>query len=360
MLTLRDLSRRSKGQHFYRNSILFLALILISACSTNPISPPGGHNTLNPQGPGAAHISSLWWLMFWLGTIIFVLVIVLLVAALIRGRRAAHVDGPPPDEGGDTGRSWIIRGGLIMPLIVLAVVFGYTIYTLAAISPSGDAALKIKVTGRRWWWEVSYPDKGITTADELHIPVGVPVEIQLESGDVIHSFWVPELHGKMDLIPTRVNYLTLQSDTEGVYRGECAEYCGLQHAHMDFMVVVQNSSDFDSWITAQQKPADPPSPNDNMALAGQQVFLDQKCAVCHTVKGLDDRSVDASEVDLGPDLTHIASRLTIAGASLTNNKGNLAGWIVDAQHVKPGSLMPVNYLEPQELQNLLAYLGTLK
>jgi cytochrome c oxidase subunit II len=214
------------------------------------------------------------------------------------------------------------------------------------------------VVGRRWWWEVKYPDQGMTTANEIHIPVGVPVQVQLQSADVIHSFWVPELHGKMDLVPTRINNIMIQADTAGVYRGQCAEFCGLQHAHMGLMVIAESKSDFDKWIRAQEQPA--AAPTDQTALQGQQVFMSAGCVFCHTVRGLEDKEIDRSGVDLGPDLTHLSSRLTIAGASLTNNKGNLAGWVVDAQHVKPGSLMPNIYINSEDLQNLLAYLETLR
>jgi cytochrome c oxidase subunit 2 len=245
-----------------------------------------------------------------------------------------------------------------MPLIIIGIVFGFSIYTLAKVeNPNEKTPIKIEVVGRRWWWEVKYPDQGITTANEIHLPVGIPVQIQLQTADVIHSFWVPELHGKMDLIPTRINNIVLQGNQVGVYRGECAEFCGLQHAHMGFMVVVQSRADFKNWLSTQQQPA--AAPTDPTALQGQQVFMNAGCVFCHTVRGLDDKAIDRSSVDLGPDLTHLDSRLTIAGASLTENQGNLAGWIIDAQHVKPGSLMPNMYLNSQDLQALLAYLETL-
>jgi cytochrome c oxidase subunit II len=186
----------------------------------------------------------------------------------------------------------------------------------------------------------------------------MPVQIQLQSADVIHSFWVPELHGKMDAIPTRVNHLTLQADHEGTFRGECAEFCGLQHAHMGFMVVAETGAAYNTWVAAQKRPAE--SLVDPAALRGQQVFMSSGCVFCHTVRGLNDKSIDRSAVDLGPDLTHLSSRLTIAGASLTQNLGNLAGWIVDAQHVKPGSLMPNQYVSGEDLQALLAYLTSLQ
>jgi cytochrome c oxidase subunit 2 len=272
--------------------------------------------------------------MFWFGTVAFVLV--------------------------DTGRSWPILGGIIFPLIVIGIVFGYNIFTLAAVeNPNGEPAVKIEVVGRRWWWEVEYPKEGVTTANEIHIPVGKPVEIKLQTADVIHSFWVPELHGKMDLIPTRINKIVIQADKAGIYRGECAEFCGLQHAHMGLMVVAESQADFDNWVDAQSQPAD--QPTNQTALQGQQVFMSVGCVFCHTVRGLEEqeKEIDRSSVDLGPDLTHLNSRLTIAGASLTQNRGNLAGWIVDAQHVKPGSLMPEINIDSAQLQALLAYLETL-
>ena len=346
------------AKRFFYSTIFFIFTFLVSACAEVPITPGHTPSALTPHGTGAARIASLWWVMFWLGTAIFLLVVGLLLAAILRGRRGTNTTAPD-STGGDTGRNWPILGGIILPLVVIGVVFGYSIYTLANVeNPQTRAALKIEIVGRRWWWEVKYPDQGITTANEIHIPVGTPVQIQLQTADVIHSFWVPELHGKMDLIPTRINNLTLQANQTGVYRGQCAEFCGLQHAHMGFMVVVQSQADFKKWTDAQQQPAAPPT--EPAAIQGQQVFMNAGCVFCHTVKGVDDKEIDRSSIDLGPDLTHLASRLTIAGASATNNKGNLAGWVVDAQHVKPGSLMPEMYLNSQDLQNLLAYLETLR
>jgi cytochrome c oxidase subunit 2 len=337
---------------------LFFTFLLINACSAAPISPPITPSALNPNGPRATQIANLWWVMLTLGTAVFLLVVALLFAAVLRGRRATSATAPD-NSSGDTGRNWPIFGGIAFPLIVIGIVFGYSIYTLAKVeNPDEKAPLKINVVGRRWWWEVKYPGQAITTANEIHIPVGVPVQVELQSADVIHSFWVPELHGKMDAIPTRINSIVIEADQAGVYRGECAEFCGLQHAHMGLMVVAESQSDFDQWVTAQGQPV--AEPDDPAARQGQQVFLSAGCVFCHTVRGLDDKEIDRSSVDLGPDLTHLNSRLTIAGASLTKNQGNLAGWILDAQHVKPGSLMPNMVLTSQDLQNLLAYLETLQ
>jgi cytochrome c oxidase subunit 2 len=335
-----------------------VALLLASACASTPLIPAHTPSALAPHGPAAARIAELWWVMLAVSTVIFVLVVGLLFAALGRGRRATSATAPDNIDG-DTGRRWPIWGGIIFPLVVIGGVFGYSIYTLAAIeNPREQPAVRIKVIGRRWWWDVRYTDDGFATANEIHIPVGVPVALTLESADVIHSFWVPELHGKMDLVPTRINDITIQADEAGVYRGQCAEFCGLQHAHMALLVIAQSQNDYDTWVAAQKQPAATPSePN---ATAGQQTFLSAGCVFCHTVRGLEDKSIDRSAIDLGPDLTHISSRLTIAGASLADNPGNLAGWVVDAQHVKPGSLMPNIRLDSQDLQNLLAYLATLR
>jgi cytochrome c oxidase subunit 2 len=333
--------------------------LLAAACASVPISPGHTPSALSPNGPGAAHLAELWWVMLGLGMATWVLVIVLLFAAVGRRRRGSSAT-VPDSRSKDRGRNWILWGGIALPLTVIGVVFGYSTYTLAAVeAPPGPPAVDIHVIGRRWWWEIQYPDQGVITANEIHLPVGVPVKVRLESADVIHSFWVPELHGKMDLIPTRINDITLQADQTGVYRGECAEFCGLQHAHMGFMVVAQSSEEFDAWLAAQQAPATPPV--DPLAARGQEVFLGAGCSFCHTVRGLDDKSLDRSAVDLGPDLTHLSSRLTLAGASLTANRGNLAGWVLDPQHVKPGALMPNNNnLEAGDLQALLAYLAGLQ
>jgi cytochrome c oxidase subunit II len=347
-------------KRLYRYLILFGYFLLSSACSGLASSPPKTPSTLNPHGPAAAHLANLWWVMFGFGTAIFLLVVGLLFAALLRRRRATS-DAAPDTANPDEGRNWPIFGGIVLPLIVIGIVFGYNIYTLAVVeNPAVKDAVQIQVVGRRWWWEVKYPEQGVTTANEIHIPVGKPVEIKLQTADVIHSFWVPELHGKMDLIPTRINKIVIQADQEGIYRGECAEFCGLQHAHMGLMVVAQSQAEYDNWVKAQQQPA--ADPTDPTALQGQQVFLSVGCVFCHTVRGLEEKEkeIDRSSVDLGPDLTHLDSRLTIAGASLEKNRGNLAGWIIDAQHVKPGSLMPLmNNINSEELQALLAYLETL-
>ncbi len=342
-----------------RPAVVALLLLgaLLTACSALPISPSNDPSTLDPQGPASADLASLWWVMFGMSAVIYVLVLGLLFAALLRRRRAT---AETPAESNDRkGRNWVVWGGIALPVVVLLTTFGFTMRSLASTTSKEDNnALTIDVIGRRWWWQVSYKAQGIDTANELHIPVGVPVRIRVQSYDVIHSFWIPQLHGKMDAIPGRVNTLTIQADEPGVYRGLCAEYCGLQHAHMNFIAVAESQADFDAWIAQQRQPAGPPA--DDAAARGQQVFVEAGCVYCHYVRGLNDSAVDRSDVDLGPDLTHLASRLTIAAGARYNNRGNLAGWVMDSQHIKPGNMMPPMLLSGDDLLNLLAYLEGLR
>jgi cytochrome c oxidase subunit 2 len=217
--------------------------------------------------------------------------------------------------------------------------------------------MTIEVTGHQWWWEVKYlspsPAAITTTANEIHIPVGVPVRFKLDSGDVIHSFWIPQLGGKTDVIPGQTNYTWLQASRPGRYRGQCAEFCGAQHAHMVLYVVADDPATFAAWSTAQLLAAQAPSTPD--AQRGQAVF-ETRCAVCHTIRGTDYLTGGRA----GPDLTHLMSRSTIAAGLLANNTGNLHGWIANPAALKPGTLMPPTGLAPDELHAVVAYLRTLK
>jgi len=212
------------------------------------------------------------------------------------------------------------------------------------------------VTGHQWWWEIQYqdatPSNIVTTANEIHIPVGRPVQIQLRSGDVIHSFWIPNLHGKKDAFPDHETSLWLQADREGFFDGQCAEFCGAQHAHMRMQLVAESESKFQSWLQNQRQSA--PQPQSDMQKKGQQVFLSHTCVTCHTIQGTD------AGARLGPNLTHLASRQKIAAGTLPNMTGHLAGWIIDPQKIKPGVRMPQNPLNPEDLRALLEYLESLK
>jgi cytochrome c oxidase subunit II len=320
--------------------------------AANVLLQPDQPSSLDARGPAAANIAELWWIMFALGTAVFLLVIALMFFGLF----ARHEEAANEER---HGQRWILIGGVLMPSVVLAIVFGFTIRSSALTANDvSSSTLTIEVIGRRWWWEVNYPEQAVITANEIHIPVGIPVEMLLRSGDVIHSFWVPQLHGKMDLIPGRDNRLILQADEPGIYRGECAEYCGLQHAKMQFMVIAQDPQDFEQWTIDQSQATS--SPTDESIRYGQEVFISAGCVYCHTIRGLDAGDVDRSTTDLGPDLTHLASRTTIAAGILDNNRGNLSGWIADPHGIKPGVLMPATPLSGEELQALLTYLQTLR
>jgi cytochrome c oxidase subunit 2 len=217
-------------------------------------------------------------------------------------------------------------------------------------------AINIKITAKQWWWQVEYqdvtPSKNVTDANEIHIPVGRPVRFDLNSSDVIHSFWVPNLSGKRDMIPGHRTALYVQADRPGTYYGQCAEFCGYEHAKMRFAVVVQPQAEFDQWLDNARQPAPPPS--NELEQRGQQVFLGSTCVMCHSISGTSARGM------LGPDLTHLASRQTIAAGSLPNSRGHIAGWVLDPQNIKPGVLMPQHNFNPDDLQALLEYLWSLK
>jgi cytochrome c oxidase subunit II len=307
-------------------------------------------STLDPQGPGAAQIATLWWVVLGLGAAVYLVVLGLFLFALWRGQQ-------PPSPGPAQARRdtrLIVWGGIILPALVLVVLFVFTANTLRALSttPVLGQELVIQVVGRQWWWEIRYPQQGIETANELHLPAGQPVKIELLAQDVIHSFWVPQLQGKLDMIPGQVNELWLQADQVGEYGGLCAEFCGMQHAKMAFRVVAQTPAEFATWLDQQAQPA--ATPINAQEQRGQAIFLTTNCAYCHTLRGT------SATGKLGPDLTHLASRRTLAAATLPNNLENLSSWITDPQHVKPGNLMPATALPSEDLLALLAYLSAQK
>lgn len=309
----------------------------------------GRQSSLDPRGPAAAQIAELWWIMLVMGGLVFAVVLGLLWAALFR-RRAAEVSGTPKSNQGHT---WIVAGGIVMPIIVLIAVIIFTVETMRSIDTAhASDNLVIEVVGRQWWWEVHYPAQQVTTANEIHLPVGQAVTIKLTSRDVVHSLWIPKLHGKFDLTPGRIDTFVLQADKVGEYYGQCAEFCGVQHANMGLVVVGQASEDFADWL-AQQAEASI-TPTDPLALTGQQVFLSGSCAECHTIQGTE------ANGNHGPDLTHLASRLTLASGIFPNTPDYLHDWIRNPQDLKPGALMPTPDLSETDLQALLAYLATLK
>ena len=309
---------------------------------------------LTPQGPAAADIAGLWWLMFWLGLAIYLAVLALLVVPMVRnGRRA------PPDSASTGGRlagAMIWGGGVVLPLGVLLVLVIASGTVSARVPWNRDAPAEgevtIDVTGHMFWWEVHYPEPGFETANEIVIPAGEPVHVRLGSSDVIHSFWIPSLHGKMDLIPGQDTTITLEAAEPGIYRGQCAEFCGLSHAWMLLTVDARERADFEEWAMSQAEPAaDATQPS---VQEGREVFATSSCVACHAVRG------HTGEADLGPDLTHLASRRTIAAGALPNTRGHLGGWILNPQRLKPGNRMPPTAVEAADLQVLLDYLGSLR
>jgi cytochrome c oxidase subunit 2 len=210
----------------------------------------------------------------------------------------------------------------------------------------------VEIVGHQWWWEVRYSEEGVTTANELHIPVGRPVAIELTSADVIHSFWVPELAGKLDALPDGTNTLVIEAEEPGEYRSECAEFCGLQHAQMGLVVVAEPTEQFSSWVAGQQQPAQEPA--DETARRGRDVFAEAGCGSCHTVQGTEAEGAD------GPDLTHVARRPTIGAGAAPNAPDDLAAWVADPHTVKEGVAMPAADLTDEELEAVVAYLETLQ
>jgi cytochrome c oxidase subunit II len=336
---------RSPSRHSWVRSAAIL-LFALGASACGDASP----STLRPEGPGAHRIAGLWWFMFWVSAVVVAVVTALIVIGVLPGRRRRTTRDPGTPRW--AGRM-VLLGGLVVPVVVLAVLWLLTLSDMSALShPSRAAAMRIQVVGHQFWWEIRYPQQGVVTANDVHIPVGRRVEIELTTDDVIHSFWVPQLTGKTDLVSGRTNRMWIQADRAGVYRGQCAEYCGLQHANMIFYVVADSPARFRDWLNREGR--DAATPTDPLALEGQRVFLASACVGCHTVRG----TQAAGKV--GPDLTHVGGRVSIGAGTLPNTPEKLLIWITDSQAVKPGNLMPPIPLSPDELSALVAYLEGLK
>lgn len=329
----------NRGQHpvGFRSALAGASLgaVLLTACGrTSP-------SALDPHGRGADRAAGLWWLLLAVAGIVFVFVMVVLGVALLRRRPARF-----------GGMSLVIGGGVVLPLVVLPVMFFLSTSSLArSDSIQRRARMDIEVIGHQWWWEVRYPGGGVT-ANEIHIPTGEVVRVKLRSTDVNHSLWVPQLQVKTDLIPGYDNVMWLDARRPGTYRGACAEFCGIQHARMAFLVIADPPDQFQRWLTDQARPAAEPSTPSSAA--GRDAFMANPCSGCHTIRGTQAAGV------VGPDLTHFASRRTIGAGTIDNTRGALAGWILNSQTAKRGNLMPPIPLSPQDLQSILDYLGSLR
>lgn len=321
--------------------VCILALALLTGCEQVNVQ-----SMFDPAGPGAAEIDGLWWLMFWMGTAVYGVVMGLFLIAIFRRQWKEGDDVPPL---GNTG--FVVTGGAAIPAVILVVLLVFALIVHFSVA-QGGGSVSVEVRGHQWWWEVNYPEHGIRTANEIHVPAGESVHLELTSEDVLHSFWVPQLHGKRDLIPGDTTTFWMEADEPGIYRGQCAEYCGLQHALMAFRVVVHPPEDFDAWVAERQEP--PPAPEDSLLQRGQEVFLSETCVECHRIEGT------TAQGTIGPDLTHIGSRLTLGAGIIENNRGNLSGWIVNAQAIKPGNQMPPTSIDSDDLHAMVSYLLSLE
>ena len=308
---------------------------------------PSAHSALSPASPQAATLAALANTFFVLAAIIWVLVLGFLIAALARKRRP-----------GGSKHTFPVSLALAITAVLLVLIGVLDFRTGSAVDRQGAPGdtVKIRLVGHQWWWEVVYqqatPPYQVKTANELHIPVGRPVLLQLESRDVIHSFWAPNLHGKADLIPGYTGTLSFQASKAGVYNAPCAEYCGDQHARMSLLVIAEAPAEFDAWYANEQRNARAPATR--LAQRGQDVFARSACSYCHTIRG------GAGGGTVAPDLTHIGSRKTLAAGALPNRRATLAGWIVNSQGIKPGNHMPPMPLAGDDLNALLEYLTNLR
>ena len=321
-----------------------LCLLGLSGC--------GRQSTLSPRSPQTYDIRTLWWWMLGAAVVVFIGAVGLLGLAWFR----RGVPGLPFfGERESVPQMMVVLFGIAVPLVVLIALFGgsdvYLVNETAPPSPK-STALTIEVIGHQWWWEIHYPGSKAVTANEIHIPVDTRVNVVALTADVIHSFWVPQLARKIDMVPGRRNRILLYANRVGIYRGQCAEFCGLQHAHMSLEVVAQPMPAFRAWLADMSSPArQPASPS---ALAGEHQFMNDQCASCHTIAGTPAKGT------VGPNLTHVANRSTLAAVTIPNTASELERWILDPQAVKPGNRMPDLGLSHSQVSDIVSYLDSLK
>jgi cytochrome c oxidase subunit 2 len=331
---------------FKRGPLLAFAVLgafLLTSCQSNAPLDYLNH----PEGPNAVKADQLWDTTFLIAAVIFFLVEGLLIYAIIRfrerpGREAAQFHGNTKIEVALTA----------VPALILVFLAVPTVRTIFEFAEKPANAMNVTVTARQFWWQFEYPDNDVITANVLHVPVGKPVYLTLLGDDVIHSFWIPRLAGKQDVIPGRENHLTIEAPHAGTYYGQCTEYCGLSHANMRIRVIADEPSDFSAWVADQQQPAR--HPTDQLAAEGEGFFMNGPCINCHAIEGT------GASARVGPDLTHFASRPWFAGAMFENTPENVAAWLADPPGVKPGAKMPDYGLSSDEIQKLVAYLESLE
>jgi cytochrome c oxidase subunit II len=333
--------KRSKRLRAVRFAAIFrlwpaglTALLCLSACSD------ATEHMLNPAGPAAARIDRLWWEMFVVYGVIYIITLLLLLTALTIRRRERPM----------LGSRFVFVSGIVLPTIILLIMMVILIHDTMELG-RGEAEFHVKVVSHHWWFEVYYPELGIVDANEINIPAGMRTKFELRSHAVVHSFWVPRLGGKRDMLPDHPTYLTLTADQPGDFRGTCTEYCAGPHALMAFRLIAHDPEAFARWAQDRRKP--PPEPVDPLHKRGREVFIQEGCMACHAIRGV-------SESNAGPDLTLVGSRRTLGAGTIPHTAGALAGWIANPQEIKPGNLMPRSYLPPDDLHAVTAYLRSLQ
>jgi cytochrome c oxidase subunit II len=324
---------------------LATASLLLCGCG-------GSHSIVSTHSPQTHLVALLWWWMLGAASVVFFGAVGLLVLAYVRrGRKGLPFVGEREDLAG----GMVVLFGIAVPLVVLVVLFGaanlYVIESTAAPSPR-STRLTVDVVGHQWWWEIHYPQSGVVTANEIHVPVDTRVDVVATSADVIHSFWVPALARKIDMIPGRENHILLYASAPGVYRGQCSEFCGLAHAYMALKVFAEAPSSFKTWLAHTSQPARAPA--GAQASKGEQLFMSRQCSSCHEIGGT------SAQATVGPSLTHVASRTSLAAATIANDPRELAAWIENPQAIKPGDRMPALGLSASEVSAIVAYLEELR
>lgn len=312
----------------------------------------GQQSTLSPRSPQTHNIRILWWWMLGAAVVVFFGAVAMLgLAWFRRGTPGLPFFG----QRESVAQTMVVLFGIAIPLVVLVALFGgsdvYLVNQTAPPNPK-STAMTVVVIGHQWWWEVHYPGTKAITANEIHIPVRTRVNVVTLTADVIHSFWVPQLARKIDMVPGRRNRILLYASRVGTYRGQCAEFCGLQHANMSLRVVAQPMPAFRAWLADMASPAR--QPVSGPALAGEHQFMNDQCASCHTIAGTPARGT------VGPNLTHVATRSTLAAVTIPNTPTELERWILDPQAIKPGNRMPDLGLSPGQAHDIVTYLDSLK
>jgi cytochrome c oxidase subunit II len=322
------------------------------ACAVALAGCGHGQSPLSPKSRPAHDVTELWWWMLAIASLVFFGAVFMIATAWLRRR---HEGIPFLGRREGAANALVIVFGIAIPVVVLAGVFlvANLVVTKDTDAPAaGSSRLTIQVIGHQWFWEVRYPGTTAITANEIHIPARTRVTAAVNTADVIHSFWVPELNRKIDMIPGQTGRILLYADRPGSYRGQCAEFCGVQHAHMSMKVIAESTDSFRAWLANESRPVRRPSTP--LERRGEQVFLANACASCHTLRGTPAHGV------IGPDLTHMAGRSTLAALTIPNHRSDLASWIRDPQHVKPGNRMPGLNMSPADLSALVAYLESLR